>query len=123
MACPIVCEVGAEAQGRRGQAGAEPRRVRAVGEDVGEVRVGDDYVQRVKLTDTSPGVRGYAVVTQRWDFGDGNSATGSSVEHVYLKDGDYKVMLTIASAAHHFSVTNTVHITRNRERQIRPAAD
>jgi len=92
-------------------------------ENVGEVMVGGDYIQRLKFTDTSPRVRGYAVVTQRWDFGDGNTMTGSPVEHVYLRDGDYKVTLTLATAAHHFSVTQTVHVTRNWERQIRPSPD
>jgi len=32
--------------------------------------------------------------TYRWDFGDGQSATGAKVEHVYLNTGDYIVTLT-----------------------------
>lgn len=31
--------------------------------------------------------------TLQWDFGDGDTGTGRSVVHVYLKDGDYKVTL------------------------------
>jgi tetratricopeptide (TPR) repeat protein len=32
--------------------------------------------------------------TYRWDFGDGQTATGAEVEHVYLSLGSYKVTLT-----------------------------
>ncbi len=35
-----------------------------------------------------------AGTTLRWDFGDGQSATGPQVEHVYLSLGAYKVTLT-----------------------------
>ncbi|MEW6359949.1 MAG: PKD domain-containing protein [Planctomycetota bacterium] len=92
-------------------------------ENVGEAAVGEEHIQRIKFTDATTPVRGFAVVTQRWDFGDGNTATGSPVEHVYLRDGAYKVTLTIATAAHHFSVTQTVYVTRDWERQTRPATD
>lgn len=33
--------------------------------------------------------------TCKWDFGDGQTATGSSIEHVYVKLGRYPVTLTI----------------------------
>lgn len=38
---------------------------------------------------------GDAIVKYEWDFGDGNSAEGVKVSHVYNKSGTYKVTLTV----------------------------
>jgi len=35
------------------------------------------------------------IVTYSWDFGDGNTATGVTVDHAYSEDGDYTVTLTV----------------------------
>lgn len=35
------------------------------------------------------------IVSYEWDFGDGGSATGVSVEHAYAADGTYRVTLTV----------------------------
>jgi tetratricopeptide (TPR) repeat protein len=43
-----------------------------------------------------------------WDFGDGAKATGRSVTHVYLKDGDYPVTLQAAADLPPFRRTVTV---------------
>jgi hypothetical protein len=40
-------------------------------------------------------------VSYRWSFGDGRSATGASVTHVYRKAGRYSVSLTATDAAGH----------------------
>ncbi len=39
------------------------------------------------------------ITTYAWDFGDGNSATGQSVSHVYGADGSYTVSLTVTDTA------------------------
>ena len=41
-------------------------------------------------SDTSSPVSSYS-----WDFGDGNSDTGASVDHAYAEAGEYTVTLTI----------------------------
>ncbi len=43
-----------------------------------------------------------------WDFGDGTTAAGRSVEHVYFRPGNYKVSLTSAGAPAPF--VRTVHV-------------
>jgi PKD repeat protein len=35
------------------------------------------------------------IVTYSWDFGDGNTATGVTVDHAYSEDGNYTVTLTV----------------------------
>jgi gliding motility-associated-like protein len=37
------------------------------------------------------------VVSWNWDFGDGNSSTSSSPKHVYKREGDYTVTLTVTN--------------------------
>jgi PKD repeat protein len=39
------------------------------------------------------------IVDYEWDFGDGTSASGSSVTHVYTQPGDYEVTLTVTNSA------------------------
>ena len=46
----------------------------------------------VDFTDTTVGAQG---APQIWDFGDGNTGTGSPVHHDYSTDGTYTVTLTI----------------------------
>lgn len=92
-------------------------------ENVGEVQVGDQYVQRIKFTDRTPSVKGFTATNQKWDFGDGNIGIGSPVEHVYLGDGDFKVTLEVSTTSHRFPVTQTVHVTRDWKRQMYPSTD
>lgn len=35
------------------------------------------------------------IVSYSWDFGDGNTASGQTVTHAYLEEGDYTVSLTV----------------------------
>jgi gliding motility-associated-like protein len=42
-----------------------------------------------------------------WDFGDGNSAIGHQVKHIFAADGSYNVTMTA------FNACNVVNITRN----------
>jgi hypothetical protein len=46
----------------------------------------------------------------RWDFGDGSSATGNHVRHVYARVGTYEVQLTASAADGASTVTRTITI-------------
>lgn len=58
-----------------------------------------------------------------WDFGDGQTADGNEVEHVFLTSGVYPVTLT--TKAGQFSDTQTLRISVDRDwqRTDRPATD
>ena len=45
------------------------------------------------VTATDPGVND--VLSYSWDFGDGESSTGTAVTHTYLQDGTYTVTVTV----------------------------
>ena len=51
------------------------------------------------------------IVEYSWNFGDGTSADGSMVEHIFTNPGDYRVCLTIVTEhGQETSVTHTVHV-------------
>ncbi len=50
-----------------------------------------------------------------WDFGDGGSANGQDVEHVYAHAGDYPLVMTASNCAGTVAVSGTL--------QVAPAAD
>jgi PKD repeat protein len=52
---------------------------------------------------------GIGGVTYEWDFGDGDTATGDSVDHNYSKVGDYEVELTATDGKGN-KVTDTISI-------------
>ena len=45
-----------------------------------------------------------------WDFGDQNTATGSTVNHTYSSAGTYQVRLTVTSDAGSDSITQTINV-------------
>lgn len=55
-------------------------------------------------------------LTYRWDFGDGESATGAKVSHVYKKGGTYTARLTVddGKGSRCSLDTDTVNITLNK---------
>jgi chitodextrinase/inosine-uridine nucleoside N-ribohydrolase len=50
------------------------------------------------------------VRTWRWDFGDGQHATGRQVSHAYAKPGTYEVALVFAGGKHQGRLTTTVKV-------------
>lgn len=67
---------------------------------------------------------GNAIRTYAWNFGDGTQGTGATVEHTYIKEGQYTVMLTVTDLAGQTnSATQKIKvkqgaITINREVQV-----
>ena len=58
-----------------------------------------------------------------WDFGDGQKATGPSVGHVYLTEGEYPLQLTIHVGANSDVQTTRFYACRNRQRMMEPPTD
>jgi len=77
----------------------------------GETWVPDRYYQRYAFRGLSVGNLGRNV-EWRWDFGDGQTASGPQVEHVFLLDGPHQVTLTARSGLGEFTRTNSVWVTR-----------
>ena len=48
-----------------------------------------------------------------WDFGDGQTATGGEVEHVYLSDGMYEVKMTASVGGKPYTQKNRLFVSRN----------
>lgn len=61
-------------------------------------------------------------VVTHWDFGDGTTATGSSVSHTYTAAGSYTVTVTAATAAAQTTVTAAAHSTLTQQVVVSPAA-
>ena len=53
--------------------------------------------QAVQLFDSSSDSEGSGIAWRAWDFGDGETATGSSPTHRYEVPGDFIVTLTIGT--------------------------
>jgi PKD repeat protein len=61
-----------------------------------EPTVGDTVFFNGGLSSAGPG---YTIVRYRWNFGDGNTASGSTVSHVFSTPGIYNVVLTVTDTA------------------------
>ena len=53
--------------------------------------------QTVQLEDSSSDAEGSGIAWRAWDFGDGETATGSSPTHRYRAPGDFTVTLTVGT--------------------------
>lgn len=58
-----------------------------------------------------------------WDFGDGQTAAGGVVNHVYLTDGDYPVKLTVRLGGNSDTQTTSFPARRDRKRIVAPTTD
>jgi len=76
----------------------------------GESFMGNRYFQRYAFGATTAGVGGRP--SFRWEFGDGQTARGRDTEHVYLRDGLYKVTLTVQQGARTVKRSNRIVVTR-----------
>jgi PKD repeat protein len=53
--------------------------------------------QTVQLFDSSSDAEGSGIAWRAWDFGDGETATGSSPTHRYDAPGEFTVTLTVGT--------------------------
>ena len=63
-----------------------------------------DPGKAVTFTDASTG----NIVSRNWDFGDGGTATGTTVTHTYTSPGTYQMTLTISDGTKTNSSTRTI---------------
>jgi hypothetical protein len=107
------------------QAGAMEQRGKVLVADysvaqVGECHFFEGYSFRYHFVARS---KAAAPIKYNWDFGDGQTATGNEVDHVYLKEGVYPVRLTAHIGPNSDAQTSQIPIERNYENLIHPAED
>lgn len=56
-------------------------------------------------------------LTYTWDFGDGETATGATVEHTYAAAGTYVAVVTVSDGAD--SVSDSVTVTLKGKGKVR----
>lgn len=91
---------------------------------IGECFYADHYSHRYRFT--AQGAAGSSrglVPKYEWDFGDGQTAQGQTVEHVFLTDGEYPVKLTARAGLQSDSKTQRLFVSRQYEVIDNPPAD
>ena len=79
----------------------------------GETFMMNRYYQRYSFTAVQTGpVAGKQVVEWTWDFGDGERATGATVQHVYFRDAMRTVTLTGLTRTGPLVRTHKIYVTR-----------
>ena len=91
--------------------GAGPTNVDFIPVHAGESFMANRYYQRYVFDAMISGV-GAGGAKYHWDFGDSLSAAGRRCEHVYLRDGEFKVTLTVTMGPRKLTRTNTIQVTR-----------
>jgi len=86
----------------------------------GEAFFANRYSHRYVLSSTVP--KGSPAKIE-WELGDGQTATGSPVEHVYLADGVYPVKVTVRLGTTTDTQTFRVAVSRDYPNLDRPATD
>ena len=76
----------------------------------------------VHFTDTSTS-SDLDPLTREWDFGDGSTATGASVDHTYTHALNYVATLTVSDDLLSNSVSHTIHVTGHGRRRPEHAPD
>lgn len=96
----------------------------------GESFLKEHYLQRYRFSAQIAGINDAAKVSYQWDFGDGQTSSKVSPEHVYLSDGEYKVTIkaTLGTQtrvrSHRLSVTRDWHkVAHGKMESLRDYAD
>lgn len=85
----------------------------------GEFFFADRYLHRYEFT--AADIRPRAVY--QWDFGDGQTAQGEKVNHVYLDDGIYPIRLTMTIGGNSDEQTTRMMVRRDFEHITNPPSD
>ncbi|HYE17834.1 MAG TPA: PKD domain-containing protein [Tepidisphaeraceae bacterium] len=81
-------------------------------EFLGESFFANHYAYRYRFTAYPPKASAHPPKYE-WDLGDGQTATGPTVDHVYLADGVYPIKLTARIGANADSQTTRLHVARD----------
>ncbi len=119
--------IGREAFGvaRHGTAGPLEERGKSLTADarieyLGECFVANNYSHRLKFTAISPRAD---LPRTHWDFGDGQSAQGNPVEHVYLTRGVYPLRITVRVGGNENVQSVKVPVNRDFPHLDKPQTD
>lgn len=91
-------------------------RGQPLGVDFSYVNAGDvvlesgKVIYRFAFRDMSRPAKNALMCQPQWDFGDGTTSTARDPSHVYLRDGDYTVALTLKSQTASYTVRQKVHV-------------
>ena len=80
-----------------------------IAEITGETNILEGTEVTYSATASDPGDD---TLTYSWDFGDGNTASGQDVTHIYSDNGNYTITLTV-SDDDNASSTQTLNVTVN----------
>jgi hypothetical protein len=83
-------------------------------EYLGECFFDDQYAHRYRFTGADPRFE------YQWDFGDGQSAKGAEVEHVFLMPGVFPIKLQAKAGQSTDTQTTRFHVTRDLSRLDKP---
>lgn len=81
----------------------------------GETFMANGYFQRYAFEALLTG-RAAGGAEFQWDFGDGQKASGGSCQHVYLRNGPFKVALTARVGGQALTRANTIYVARPWDR-------
>lgn len=79
----------------------------------GECFVGQNYSHRFVFTAIAPAGAAENGARYEWDFGDGTTATGLTLEHVYVTAGVYPVSLTVRMDGNSDTQTSRIVVERD----------
>jgi predicted negative regulator of RcsB-dependent stress response len=86
----------------------------------GEFFLANRYLHRYRFSAVTKNLNS---VQCDWDFGDGQTATGNVVEHVFLDGGTFPIRCTFKIGANSDSQTTKFIVTRNYDRITNPQTD
>jgi len=92
-------------------------------EYIGEAFYFDHYTHRYKFTAQPAKVPANAQPKYEWDFGDGQTASTPSVDHVFLTDGEFSVKLSIKAGMQSDVQANRLSVSRLYEHIDNPPTD
>jgi PKD repeat protein len=83
---------------------------------------GGNFMVTVRFANLTGGLARRTAKEYRWDFGDGQTATGENPTHIYLTEGVYTVTLAVDTGRKTLTTTGKILVERNwkleTERQI-----
>jgi len=84
--------------------------------DIGQTQVGQNISLYAEVNDSSN------ALTYTWKFGDGATASGASVNHVYAAAGSYTLTLTVSSPRGSRHISKTINVVTKSKSYANPYA-